>query len=81
MGARECTRKNIKNSLRKLMWENAAIVRKQSNLEYALSEVQKFLQQDVGRLLRLRLLTAQSILQAAVNRKESLGAHFLEKDK
>jgi L-aspartate oxidase len=73
--------KNIKNSLRKLMWENAAIVRKQSNLEYALSEVQKFLQQDVGRLLRLRLLTAQSILQAAVNRKESLGAHFLEKDK
>lgn len=72
--------KDIKNSLRRLMWNNAAIVRKTANLQYALNEVENFLQQDVGRLLRLRLLTAQAILKAAINRKESLGAHFLDKD-
>ncbi|RXJ86415.1 L-aspartate oxidase [Arcobacter sp. CECT 8985] len=72
--------KDIKNSLRKIMWKSAAIVREENVLKQALSQVNEFLKQDVGRLLYLRLLTARQILKAALNRKESLGAHFLKKD-
>ncbi len=71
--------KDIKNNLRKIMWENAAIVRDKSNLEEALTQIETFLKEDVGRLLFLRLLTAKSILQAALQRKESLGAHYLRR--
>ena len=71
--------KDIKNLLRKIMWDNAAIVRNKSNLEEALIQIETFLKEDVGRLLFLRLLTAKSILQAALQRKESLGAHYLRR--
>jgi len=71
--------KNIKNNLRKIMWENASIVRNTSNLESALIQIETFLKEDVGRLLFLRLLTAKSILQAALKREKSLGAHYLRR--
>ncbi|WP_072680866.1 L-aspartate oxidase [Arcobacter sp. LA11] len=71
--------KSIKDRLRVLMWENAAIVRNSSSLEKTIKEVDNFLNEKVGRLLFLRLLTARSILEAAMNRKESLGAHFISK--
>ena len=71
--------KDIKNNLRKIMWKNAAIVRNESDLEEALIQIETFLKEDVGRLLFLRLLTAKSILQAALQRKESLGAHYLRR--
>ena len=73
--------KEIKDRLRKLMWENAAIVRNVCALETALEEINNFLKEDVGRLLFLRLLTAKSILKAAIGRKESLGAHFIKETK
>lgn len=72
--------KPIKNRLRKIMWQNAAIVRKKSNLESALSEIETFLQEDVGRLLYLRLLTAKSILQFSIKRESSLGAHYIKEN-
>ena len=68
--------KAIKNELRNLMWKNAGIVRKQQDLIDALEEVENFLKEDVGRLLFLRLLTAKSILESAIQRKESVGAHY-----
>jgi len=71
--------KNIKNNLRKIMWESASIVRNSSNLEGALIQIETFLKEDVGRLLFLRLLTAKSILQAALQREDSLGAHYLRR--
>jgi len=70
--------KAIKDRVRKLMWENAAIVRDTEGLQKALDEIKEFLKEDIGRLLFLRLLTAQSILNAAIERKESLGAHFIK---
>ncbi|WP_321470898.1 FAD-binding protein [Halarcobacter sp.] len=70
--------KPIKDRVRKLMWENAAIVRDFDSLKEALSEIDEFLKEDVGRLLYLRLLTAKSILKAAIDRKKSLGAHFIK---
>jgi L-aspartate oxidase len=68
--------KAIKNDLRTLMWKKAAIVRVQQDLIDALEEVEEMLKEDVGRLLYLRLLTAKSILEAAIKRKESIGAHY-----
>lgn len=70
--------KPIKDRVRKLMWENAAIVRDFKSLQSSLDEINDFLKEDIGRLLFLRLLTAKSILQAAIDRKESLGAHFIK---
>ncbi len=70
--------KGIKNSLRKIMWESAGIVRDSGNLLTALEKIETFLQENVGRLLFLRLLTAKSILKAAIDRKKSLGAHFIK---
>jgi len=72
--------KKIKDKLRMLMWENAAIVRDFKSLQKALDEINEFLKEDVGRLLFLRLLTAKSILEAALDRKKSLGAHFIKEN-
>ncbi|WP_121626550.1 L-aspartate oxidase [Poseidonibacter antarcticus] len=72
--------KDIKNNLRQIMWKSVAIVRDPKELEKALSQINEYLKQDVGRLLFLRLLTARSILQAALKRKESLGAHYIKEN-
>ena len=69
--------KKIKNSLRTIMWENAAILRDKKALKGSLDKIDNFLKEDVGRLLHLRLLTAKSILTAALNREKSLGAHYI----
>jgi L-aspartate oxidase len=70
--------KAIKNALRTLMWRSVGIVRVRQDLIDALEEVDGFLKEDVGRLLYLRLLTARAIIQSAIERKESVGAHFLK---
>ncbi|MCT7576231.1 L-aspartate oxidase [Aliarcobacter butzleri] len=72
--------KDIKDDLRKIMWINAGIVRIPSELKKSLEKIEEYLKKDVGRLLYLRLLTAKSILKAALNRKKSLGAHFIKED-
>jgi len=70
--------KAIKNALRTIMWRNAGIVRQRQDLIDALDEIDSFLKEDVGRLLFLRLLTAKSIVESAINRKESIGAHYIK---
>ena len=72
--------KKIKDSLRKIMWENAAIVRQKDKLEAALKQIEAFLKEDVGRLLFLRLLTAKSILEFSIERQSSLGAHYIKEN-
>ncbi|MCK9336774.1 MAG: L-aspartate oxidase [Arcobacteraceae bacterium] len=71
------TDKVIKNDLRELMWTHAGIRRTEEGLELALEKVNYYLSCDIGRLLKLRLLTAKSILEAALKRKESIGAHYI----
>ncbi len=72
--------KDIKDNLREIMWTHAAIVREPNNLEKSLEIIKTYLKKDVGRLLFLRLLTAKSILQSALERKKSLGAHFIKEN-
>lgn len=70
--------KNIKDSLREIMWTHASIVREPKALEESLKIIEEYLKKDVGRLLFLRLLTAKAILKAAISRKQSLGAHYIK---
>jgi L-aspartate oxidase len=72
--------KDIKDNLREIMWSNAGIVREPKKLEKSLEMIEGYLKEDVGRLLFLRLLTAKSILKAALKRKESLGAHYIKEN-
>lgn len=69
--------KEIKNSLRQTMWKSAGVSREKKSLEEALEKINSFLKEDVGRLLFLRLLTAKSIIEFCIERKESLGAHYI----
>lgn len=66
----------LKNVLRDIMWNKVGIVRTQSGLDSALGGVEVMLLGEIGRLLRLRLLVAKKIITSALNRKESLGAHY-----
>ena len=66
----------LKNVLRDIMWNKVGIIRTQSGLDSALGGVEVMLLGEIGRLLRLRLLVAKKIIISALNRKESLGAHY-----
>ena len=70
-----------KDVLRRIMWENVSISRDYKGLSLALEEINELISQDNGRLLSLRLLTAKSIVLAALKRKTSLGVHFINEDK
>ena len=72
--------KDIKDDLRRTMWESAGIVRTKKELKDALNKIESYLLLDVGRLLYLRLLTAKTILKACILREKSLGAHFIKED-
>ena len=67
-----------KQLLRQTMWHNVGIIRKSEELKEALQIVDTMLSQDIGLLLRLRALTAKKIIQSALARKESIGAHYIE---
>ena len=69
-----------KMELREIMWHNVGIVRKPSELKQAKEWIEGLLGQDIGHLLKLRALCAKSIVEAALERKESVGAHYIEKE-
>jgi L-aspartate oxidase len=72
--------KEKKDQLRRIMWENVSIKRTPKGLKSASEAISKMLSDDVGRLLRLRLLTAKGIVEAAQKRSESIGVHFMVED-
>jgi L-aspartate oxidase len=72
--------KEKKDELRRIMWENVSIKRTPQGLSEAYEAINKMLLDKVGRLLRLRLLTAQSIIVSAQKRSESIGVHYIVLD-
>jgi L-aspartate oxidase len=75
--------KRKKQSLKTMMWEKVGIVRRGKDLKDALSEIKKFDHKinyipDNKDELELKNMATASMLiaQAALNRKESRGAHF-----
>ena len=73
--------KEKKNQLRSIMWENVSIVRRKSGLNDALEQINTLLKENIGKLLKFRLLTAKEIVLAALARDESVGVHTIIKEK
>ncbi len=71
------TDKAIKNALRQIMWHNVSMVRTQKGLDEAKVFVDTQLKENLGRMLRLRLLTARSIIESAIQRTVSVGVHYI----
>ncbi len=67
-----------KDELRKIMWSSVSIVREMASLKQALSRIDALLKEDIGKLLRLRLKVSKNIVQSAISRPESLGAHTMK---
>ena len=67
----------LKDELRNLMWEKVGIVRKIDDLQDVIYSVDKLLYKDVGRFLKLQLLVAKKIIESALDREKSLGAHYI----
>ncbi len=70
--------KSYKIKLRKIMWEDVGIIRTREKLLEAKNFIYDTKNRDIGRLLELRLNTASAIVEASLNRKESLGTHYIE---
>ena len=73
--------KNIKNQLRRVMWENVSIVRTKSGLNDALETINALLNENIGKLLKFRLLTAKKIVESALQRSESIGVHTIQEER
>ncbi len=69
-----------KNQLRSIMWENVSIVRTKKGLNEALEQINALLNENIGKLLKFRLLTAREIILAALSREESVGVHTIIKE-
>ncbi|MEA1918661.1 MAG: L-aspartate oxidase [Campylobacterota bacterium] len=71
------TDKEKKDALRRMMWNNVSIVRSQEGLEEARDFIESMFKKELGRMLKLRLLTAQSIVDSALKRADSIGVHYI----
>lgn len=69
--------KEKKDRLRRIMWEKVSIVRTPEGLQSAYEAIESMLQEPVGRLLKLRLLSARAIITSAQKRTKSIGVHFI----
>ena len=67
--------KRKKDLLRNLMWKNVSIVRSKDTLNDALEQINALLNENIGKLLKFRLLTAKEIVKSALKREKSLGVH------
>lgn len=67
-----------KDKLREIMWSEVGIIRNTAGLHKARNFIYDIKNREIGRLLQLRLNTAANIVDSALARKESLGAHYME---
>lgn len=70
--------KKMKNLLRKTMWDKVGIIRKRRDLLEAAQILEDIGKKDIGRFLKLRLNSAKKIVESAIKREKSVGAHFIE---
>jgi len=69
-----------KDALRKIMWQNVSIVKTKKGLNEALEQINALLKENIGKLLKFRLLTAREIVLASLAREESVGVHTILKE-
>ncbi len=70
--------KELKDRLRVIMWDYLSIKRTSSGMIKAHKEIEQMLSYNIGRMLKLRLLVAREMISSAINRKESIGVHYIE---
>lgn len=70
-----------KNLLRRIMWQNVSIVRTKTGLNDALEQINALLKENIGKLLKFRLLTAKEIVLASLARDKSIGVHTILEEK
>ena len=70
-----------KNQLRRIMWENVSIIRTKSGLNDAFESINALLNENIGTLLKFRLLTAREIVKMALKREKSIGVHTIHEEK
>ncbi|WP_294961638.1 L-aspartate oxidase [Sulfurimonas sp.] len=73
--------KSKKNLLRRIMWENVSIVRTKKGLNNALEQINALLNENIGKLLKFRLLTSKEIVLCALARDKSIGVHTILEEK
>jgi len=71
--------KKYKDQLREIMWNKVGIIRTKGGLNEALEFITQN-EKNVGYLTKLRFLSAKEIIKSALNREESLGAHYIKKE-
>ncbi len=69
-----------KDQLRRIMWENVSIIRTKRGLNDAFEAINALLNENIGTLLKFRLLTARNIVQGAIAREKSIGVHTIEEE-
>ncbi|WP_373069547.1 L-aspartate oxidase [Sulfurimonas sp.] len=72
--------KEKKNKLREIMWKYVSIVRTKKGLSEAKEQINALLNEKIGKLLKLRLLTAKEIVESALAREESIGVHTIHNE-
>jgi len=73
--------KEKKNKLRQIMWRNVSIVRTKKGLNEAFEQINALLNENIGKLLKFRLLTAKEIVLSALAREKSVGVHTILEEK
>jgi len=77
--------KSIQEDIQTIMWEKAGIIREKNKLQSALTDLKKYdyikdittLNKDICETQNMIKLS-EIIISAALNRKNSIGAHFIE---
>jgi L-aspartate oxidase len=75
------TDKAKKDQLRRIMWENVSIIRTKRGLNDALDSINVLLNENIGTLLKFRLLTAREIVLGALSRDISVGVHTIQEER
>jgi len=78
---------NLKSEIQNLMWQNVGIVREEKNMKETLEKLDKYetsIRQMINNginkeILELKSLctVAKLITEAAINRRQSIGTHFI----
>ena len=69
-----------KNELRQIMWQDVSIMRTKNGLFNAKDKIALLLKQNIGKLLKFRLLTAREIVSSAISRDKSIGVHTIQEE-